>query len=105
LYAFGSFSEGPGEGGVCGYVLEEGFPLDFEGVVIGGGVWYFLPAAEEVYGLLYVWVPGGAGCGACGLDPAFAQAYYGAAVGARRTRTVQEELNWQMMPLSVWRVA
>ena len=32
LYAFGSFPQGPGEGGVEGDVFQEQLPLDFEGV-------------------------------------------------------------------------
>ena len=51
-------------------MLEKLFPLNLEGIVIGGAVGDFLPAGEEVDGLLNVWVPGGAWGGAYALYPA-----------------------------------
>jgi hypothetical protein len=46
------------------------------------GVRHFLPAREEVDGLLDVWVPSRARGDTYGLYPTLAQTYYGAAVGA-----------------------
>lgn len=58
--AFGAFAEGPGEFGVFGDVLEEEFPLDFEGVIAFAGI-DDVPVRVVVDGAVDIGIPHGAG--------------------------------------------
>ena len=82
LHAFGSFPQGPGEGGVEGDVFQEQLPLDFEGVVVAGGVGGFVPAGVKVQRAVDVGVPDGFRRSSGVLGPALAQANDGGATGA-----------------------
>ena len=81
LHSAGAFAQGPWEGLVEGDVLEEKFPLGFEGVVAFAGR-DFIPASVVIDGAIDVRVPDGDGGVLHGLGPAFAEADDGGAFGA-----------------------